>query len=172
MPAAQGVYHIASSPAPLFGPWRPVSSPYRSIATVASPLTTPPVSPLRRAHVQLTRFNLALECGNLDIALKAAKAVNSEEAWARLASEALRQGNLEIVELAYQVRACVRACGWLGGRRNVSLSQVSQLPQCGRSDRMRVLCVLRALCARAHAARLPPRLSTRTTTPRVSVVAV
>jgi coatomer protein complex subunit alpha (xenin) len=50
----------------------------------------------------LTRFNLALDCGNLEIALKAAKAVNSEEAWARLASEALRQGNTEIVELAYQ----------------------------------------------------------------------
>ena len=51
---------------------------------------------------ELTRFNLALECRNLDIALKAAKAVNSEECWARLASEALRQGNTEIVELAYQ----------------------------------------------------------------------
>lgn len=51
---------------------------------------------------EMTRFNLALECGNLDIALKAAKAVNSEEAWSRLATEALRQGNTEIVELAYQ----------------------------------------------------------------------
>lgn len=51
---------------------------------------------------ELTRFNLALECGNLEVALKAAKAVGSEAAWARLAQEALRQGNFEVVELAYQ----------------------------------------------------------------------
>jgi coatomer protein complex subunit alpha (xenin) len=51
---------------------------------------------------ETTKFNLALECGNLDIALKAARAVNSEESWNRLAAEALRQGNLEIAEAANQ----------------------------------------------------------------------
>jgi len=49
-----------------------------------------------------TRFNLALECGNLDIALKAARALGSEAAWNRLAQEALRLGNFEVVEAAYQ----------------------------------------------------------------------
>jgi coatomer protein complex subunit alpha (xenin) len=53
-----------------------------------------------------TRFNLALECGNLDIALKAAKQVDQPETWHRLAAEALRQGNVEIAEIAYQ---CVKA---------------------------------------------------------------
>lgn len=49
-----------------------------------------------------TRFNLALECGNLDIALKAARALKSEAAWHKLAQEALRLGNFEVVEAAYQ----------------------------------------------------------------------
>lgn len=49
-----------------------------------------------------TRFNLALEYGNLDVALKAAKAVNSKEMWQKLAQAALRQGNHQVVEMAYQ----------------------------------------------------------------------
>jgi coatomer protein complex subunit alpha (xenin) len=44
------------------------------------------------------RFNLALECGNLDIAQKAARALGSEAAWVRLAAEALRLGNVKVVE--------------------------------------------------------------------------
>lgn len=50
----------------------------------------------------LTQFELALECGNLDIALKTAQNLNKKEHWNKLAAEALKQGNFSIVEQAYQ----------------------------------------------------------------------
>ncbi|PWN48212.1 putative COP1 [Violaceomyces palustris] len=49
-----------------------------------------------------TRFDLAIECGNLEVALETAEAINAEEVWERLGSAALRQGNHKIVERAYQ----------------------------------------------------------------------
>lgn len=49
-----------------------------------------------------TRFDLAIECGNLDVALETAEAVNKEEVWDRLGAAALKQGNHKIVERAYQ----------------------------------------------------------------------
>ncbi|KAI0064361.1 coatomer subunit alpha-2 [Artomyces pyxidatus] len=49
-----------------------------------------------------TRFDLAIECGNLDVALETAKAIDRPECWARLAQQALKQGNHKIVEKAYQ----------------------------------------------------------------------
>eukprot|EP01119_Soliformovum_irregulare_P024827 TRINITY_DN8_c0_g4_i1.p1 TRINITY_DN8_c0_g4~~TRINITY_DN8_c0_g4_i1.p1 ORF type:complete len:1245 (-),score=439.76 TRINITY_DN8_c0_g4_i1:63-3797(-) len=49
-----------------------------------------------------TRFNLALECGNIEVALESAKTLNEPESWNKLAVEALRQGNHQIVEMAYQ----------------------------------------------------------------------
>ncbi|KAJ3408073.1 hypothetical protein HDV05_005149 [Chytridiales sp. JEL 0842] len=49
-----------------------------------------------------TRFELALECGNLDVAIETAKAMDREEFWNMLAVEALRQGNHQVVEMAYQ----------------------------------------------------------------------
>ncbi|KAI8339598.1 coatomer protein alpha subunit [Chlamydoabsidia padenii] len=49
-----------------------------------------------------TRFELALECGNLDIALETAKSMDKTDCWMKLSAEALRQGNYKIVELAYQ----------------------------------------------------------------------
>ena len=49
-----------------------------------------------------TRFDLALQCANLDIAFKAARALGSEPCWHRLAAEALKQGNLDMAELCYQ----------------------------------------------------------------------
>ncbi|KAI8854997.1 coatomer WD associated region-domain-containing protein [Chytridium lagenaria] len=49
-----------------------------------------------------TRFDLAIECGNLEIALETAQAMDKEEYWNLLATEALRQGNLQIVETAYR----------------------------------------------------------------------
>jgi len=48
-----------------------------------------------------TRFNLAIECGNVDIALKSAQNLDDISCWQRLAVEALRMGNLDIVEMAY-----------------------------------------------------------------------
>lgn len=49
-----------------------------------------------------TRFDLAIECGNLDVALETAKAIDRPECWNRLAQQALKQGNHQIVEKAYQ----------------------------------------------------------------------
>eukprot|EP01114_Cavostelium_apophysatum_P006979 TRINITY_DN1860_c0_g1_i1.p1 TRINITY_DN1860_c0_g1~~TRINITY_DN1860_c0_g1_i1.p1 ORF type:complete len:1253 (-),score=421.85 TRINITY_DN1860_c0_g1_i1:62-3820(-) len=49
-----------------------------------------------------TRFGLALECGNIEVALESAKILDDKDCWHRLGVEALRQGNHQIVELAYQ----------------------------------------------------------------------
>ncbi|KAG0232011.1 hypothetical protein BGW42_008522 [Actinomortierella wolfii] len=49
-----------------------------------------------------TRFELALECGNLEVGLETAKAMDKEECWNKLGQEALRQGNHQIVEMCYQ----------------------------------------------------------------------
>jgi len=80
----------------------------------------------------LTRFNLALQCRNLDIALKAARSLASEEAWKRLATEALQQGALEIAELAYQNISAVDRLSFLyavtGNRDKLSkMLQVAQV---------------------------------------------
>lgn len=48
------------------------------------------------------RFGLALECGNLDVALEAAKIVDEKAVWEALGEAALIQGNHQIVEMAYQ----------------------------------------------------------------------
>jgi coatomer protein complex subunit alpha (xenin) len=47
-------------------------------------------------------FDLALSCGNIETALEAAHELNSADYWKRIAEEALRQGNHEVVEMAYQ----------------------------------------------------------------------
>ncbi|KAK3720320.1 hypothetical protein QZH41_020401 [Actinostola sp. cb2023] len=49
-----------------------------------------------------TRFGLALECGNIEVALEAAKALDDKACWERLGAAALRQGNHQVVEMAYQ----------------------------------------------------------------------
>lgn len=49
-----------------------------------------------------TRFNLALESGNIQIAVASAKEIDEKDHWYRLGVEALRQGNAAIVEYAYQ----------------------------------------------------------------------
>mmetsp|Transcript_5241 Transcript_5241/g.7754 ORF Transcript_5241/g.7754 Transcript_5241/m.7754 type:complete len:1294 (+) Transcript_5241:20-3901(+) len=57
-----------------------------------------------------TRFRLALACGNIDAAIECAltleqSAENEEEGreiWGQLGSEALRQGNHQVVEMSYQ----------------------------------------------------------------------
>lgn len=49
-----------------------------------------------------TRFDLAIECGNLDVALDMARSVDRTDVWERLGAAALKQGNHQIVETAYQ----------------------------------------------------------------------
>lgn len=49
-----------------------------------------------------TRFLLALECGNIDVALEAAKALDDKGCWEKLAEHALMHGNHPVVEYCYQ----------------------------------------------------------------------
>lgn len=49
-----------------------------------------------------TRFGLALECGNIEVALESAKKLNDKDCWDRLGEAALLLGNHQIVEMAYQ----------------------------------------------------------------------
>ncbi|KAJ9099019.1 hypothetical protein QFC20_005776 [Naganishia adeliensis] len=50
----------------------------------------------------MTRFDLAIECGNLTVALEQARVIEKEDVWKRLGEQALKQGNHQMVELAYQ----------------------------------------------------------------------
>jgi coatomer subunit alpha len=47
-----------------------------------------------------TRFDLAIECGNLDVALETARAIDRPECWNRLAQQALKQGNHKVREMS------------------------------------------------------------------------
>lgn len=49
-----------------------------------------------------TRFALALECGNIEVALEAARALDDKACWNRLGQAALLQGNHQVVEMCYQ----------------------------------------------------------------------
>ncbi|XP_070499258.1 coatomer subunit alpha isoform X2 [Chironomus tepperi] len=49
-----------------------------------------------------TRFGLALECGNIEIALESAKSLDDKDCWDRLSQAALMQGNHQVVEMCYQ----------------------------------------------------------------------
>ncbi|KAI9658677.1 MAG: hypothetical protein M1821_002237 [Bathelium mastoideum] len=49
-----------------------------------------------------TRFELAIECGNLDVAVEMAKQIDRPKLWTRLTNEALAHGNHQIVEMTYQ----------------------------------------------------------------------
>ncbi|KAJ0170762.1 hypothetical protein K1T71_013534 [Dendrolimus kikuchii] len=49
-----------------------------------------------------TRLSLALQCGNIDVALEAAKSLDEPAAWDKLAQAALTTGNHQIVEMCYQ----------------------------------------------------------------------
>lgn len=43
-----------------------------------------------------TRFELALECGNLEVALETARSMDTEDCWQKLSVEALKQGNQQV----------------------------------------------------------------------------
>jgi coatomer protein complex subunit alpha (xenin) len=48
------------------------------------------------------RFALAVECGNIEVALASAQELDDADTWHALGVEALRQGNHQIVEFSYQ----------------------------------------------------------------------
>ncbi|KAH8862847.1 Coatomer subunit alpha [Schistosoma japonicum] len=49
-----------------------------------------------------TRFSLAMDCGQLDVGLEAAQALDDKACWDRLGELALKQGKLQLVEMTYQ----------------------------------------------------------------------
>ncbi len=49
-----------------------------------------------------TKFSLALECGNITVARNCALELNDNDCWLALGVAALRQGNNQVVQLAYQ----------------------------------------------------------------------
>ena len=49
-----------------------------------------------------TRFELAIECGNLEVATEMAKEIDRPKIWTRLGAEALIHGNHQTVEMTYQ----------------------------------------------------------------------
>lgn len=49
-----------------------------------------------------TRFDLGLECGNIDVACQMAKELDKSQLWQKLATEASLQGNHQVVEAAFQ----------------------------------------------------------------------
>ncbi|KAK3384819.1 coatomer WD associated region-domain-containing protein [Podospora didyma] len=49
-----------------------------------------------------TRFELAIECGNLEVAVEMAKQLDRPKLWSRLSAEALAHGNHSVVEMSYQ----------------------------------------------------------------------
>mmetsp|Transcript_10079 Transcript_10079/g.32872 ORF Transcript_10079/g.32872 Transcript_10079/m.32872 type:complete len:1080 (+) Transcript_10079:122-3361(+) len=49
-----------------------------------------------------TRFKLAVACGNIQVALSTAYELGDDVSWHHLGVEALRQGNYQVVEMAYQ----------------------------------------------------------------------
>jgi coatomer subunit alpha len=49
-----------------------------------------------------TRFKLAIACGNIEVAMHSAYELEDDECWHKLGVEALRQGNHQVVEMAYQ----------------------------------------------------------------------
>lgn len=49
-----------------------------------------------------TRFGLALECGNIEVALESARQLDDKQCWDLLAQTALMQGNHQVVEMCYQ----------------------------------------------------------------------
>ncbi|CAM9484536.1 unnamed protein product, partial [Ectocarpus sp. 13 AM-2016] len=49
-----------------------------------------------------TKFRLALACGNIEVAMHTADKLPDDAIWHQLGTEALRQGNHQVVEMAYQ----------------------------------------------------------------------
>mmetsp|Transcript_917 Transcript_917/g.2689 ORF Transcript_917/g.2689 Transcript_917/m.2689 type:complete len:601 (+) Transcript_917:199-2001(+) len=57
---------------------------------------------LHFVHDLKTRFKLALACGNIEVAMNTAYEMGDDLCWHRLGTEALRQGNHQVVEMSYQ----------------------------------------------------------------------
>jgi coatomer protein complex subunit alpha (xenin) len=78
-----------------------------------------------------TKFGLAVECGNIAVALEAAKKIDEHDAWESLAEAALRQGN-------HQVRMLELSWGWLVCLVSMCVTYSLSLPRFCRSWKSRI----------------------------------
>ena len=53
-------------------------------------------------HDDRTRFDLALACGNIDVAMNTAYDISDKECWTKLGLEALRQGKQEVISVGWK----------------------------------------------------------------------
>jgi coatomer protein complex subunit alpha (xenin) len=53
-----------------------------------------------------TRFDLAIECGNLEVAVETAKAIDRPDCWARVGQQALKQGNHKVRSRSWMRCSC------------------------------------------------------------------
>ncbi len=67
-----------------------------------------------------TRFELAIECGNLDVAMETARTIDRPECWERLAQQALKQGNHKVCNLSLILRF------WLMVRCRLSRKRINK----------------------------------------------
>jgi hypothetical protein len=58
-----------------------------------------------------TRFSLALECGNIEVALESAKVLDDKDSWHQLGVEALRQGNHQVIVVSDSIHSS-RSLKW------------------------------------------------------------
>lgn len=57
-----------------------------------------------------TRFELAIECGNLDVAVETARALDRPDTWAKLAQQALKQGNHKVSIMNHTESTILSSC--------------------------------------------------------------
>jgi hypothetical protein len=78
------------------------------------------------------RFDLAIECGNMDIAFEMAKVLDKKECWNRLAEQALKQGNHKVQDAARRISNLIHPV--LDRREGVPADQELRAPLLPVSD--------------------------------------
>lgn len=87
-----------------------------------------------------TKFNLAIQAGTIETALQSAVKLNDKECWIKLGNEALKQGNSQIVEMAYQKTRNLDRLSvlYLITGNLTKLAKMQQISE-SRNDKMRLL---------------------------------
>ena len=87
-----------------------------------------------------TRFNLAIQSGSIETALQSAIKLNDKECWVKLGAEALKQGNCQIVEMAYQKTRNLDRLSvlYLITGNLTKLTKMQQISE-SRNDKMRLI---------------------------------
>lgn len=87
-----------------------------------------------------TKFNLAVQAGIIETALQSAIKLNDKECWVKLGNEALKQGNSQIVEMAYQKMRNLDRLSvlYLLTGNLTKLAKMQQISE-SRNDKMRLL---------------------------------